>query len=72
MSSTMSRERHTTESAKARAGQLLTAHGWERDRRRQWLEEHAQLGPKELLKAAEEALGKDHTVWRELGRGKRI
>ena len=61
---------HTLESARARVGQLFAAYGWTKDQRREWLNEHMQLSPEQLFRAAEAALGVDHTVWRELSRNR--
>jgi hypothetical protein len=60
------RKTWTLESARARAGDLLKAHGWDAGKRRAWLKEHEQLQPNELLRAAEAALGVDRTAWRDL------
>lgn len=60
------RKTWTKESARARVGDLLTAHGWDAAKRRAWLKEHGQLEPSELLRAAETALGVDRTAWRDL------
>lgn len=64
----MSRKKKTPEAARARVGDLFVAFGWSEEKRRAWLDEHVALSPKELLKAAEAAVGKDHTVWRGLER----
>jgi hypothetical protein len=66
----MTREKHThnPESARARVGQLFAAHGWSKQQRREWLNEHAELGPEDLFRAAETALGVDRTVWRDLSK----
>lgn len=62
----MTRRKHTPESARARVGQLLTAFGWDKERRKAWLDEHVQLSPKELTRAAELALGVDRKIWQRL------
>jgi hypothetical protein len=49
-------------------GQLFAAHGWSKEQRRIWLNEHAQLSPEELFRAAEAALGVDRSVWRDLSK----
>jgi len=45
---------------------LLTAAGWDKVRRRVWLNEHSQLTPQALRRAAEVALGVDSSVWIDL------
>jgi hypothetical protein len=64
----MTREKHThtPQSARARVGQLFAAHGWSKQQRREWLNEHTQSSPEELFRAAEAALDVDRTVWRHL------
>jgi hypothetical protein len=66
----MTRERHThtSQSARARVGQLFALHGWSKQQRREWLDERAQLGAEDLFRAAEAAVGVDRTVWRDLSK----
>ena len=64
----MSRKKKTPEAARARVGDLFMAFGWDKEKRRAWLDEHMELSPTELLKAAEAAVDKDHTVWRDMER----
>ena len=59
----MARKKQNPESARRRVGQLLTAAGWDRIRRRAWLDEHSQLTPQALRRAAEVELGVDWKVW---------
>jgi len=46
--------------------QGLAAFGWDKNKRAAWLDEHKHLNPKDLLLAAQAALGVGPGVWRDL------